>query len=86
MRLARGKFVEQPTLLAACLLDQAAYLAKFDDRLTATEQILLEAYRLLGAGIKPSPAAIKVCHELQSIYQRLNRPDEAGKWAAKAAE
>ncbi len=86
MKSARATLAKQPAVLAMCLLDQADYLIEIKKRLQDAEPVLLEAYGLLNSSVTASAHVKKVCHELEVLYGKLNRPDDARKWAAKAAE
>ncbi len=86
MKSARLTLVKEPAVLAMCLVDQAAYLVDIKRRPQDAESILLEAYGLLDPVAASSLQLKKVCRELEMLYGKLNRPVEARKWAAKAAE
>jgi len=85
MKSARQTFARQPAVLAMCLSDQAAYLVDIKRSPQDAEPVLLEAYGLLTSGAPTSLQLKKICHELEQLYGKLNRPAEAGKWGAKLA-
>ena len=86
MKSARATLAKQPAVLAMCLVDQADYLMVTKDRPQDAEPVLLEAYNLLNSSVTSSAQLKKVCHDLEVLYGKLNRPEDARKWAGKAAE
>ncbi|HMO65165.1 MAG TPA: tetratricopeptide repeat protein, partial [Verrucomicrobiota bacterium] len=83
-QLARSATPARPEALAGTLGDTGEFWIKAGLPARA-ETPLLEAHRVLAdAGVTGRPLQ-RACRDLEQLYTRLNRPDDARRWAAELA-